>query len=171
MDKYDAKIDIHSQRDFTKDWNKIFPATNEKNGVAELHYLDSTYIRVDREDQIREGIGYTKPGFWLSFAFFTYLGGLYHARRTFIPGLDYFFNHKFDFVGGRKPIFLGMLLGVGFGAKFFGNNLLLGEEIKTRKWRAQSTNRILKDQDYGTFKQRRRLTYPSMYDDLGTNKK
>lgn len=140
IEKYDPNTDAWANRELFINYGERF--MKDQVLSTEKKYLDKVreeeYFNSNRR-QLVIGLGLKNPLFWTTFVGFTYLGGLFHARRQFINGGDYFFNSKFDFIGGKRPIFVGMLLGVAVGSLLFGQAHLVEDYLKCkyRKLRRQ----------------------------------
>lgn len=133
MEKYDPESDVWANRESNRD----FSALMLKHQVLsdEVKYKDIVKANLEStkfKKQIVDGIGLKNPFLYISILGGMYLGGLFQARRQFINGGDYFFNSKFDFVGGKRPIFLGFLGGLFFGCLIAGHPYMVEDFIRAQ---------------------------------------
>jgi hypothetical protein len=63
---------------------------------------------------------------------FTYFGGLYQARKQFIPGYLYFLNRHFNFVSGLKYLAAGFIFGKVISIFAFGHPFLVEDHIRRK---------------------------------------
>lgn len=166
MTTYNFSEDIHANYNLKKDFKKLLIDSQVKDEIPLFNPLQKATIRVYRKKEYYEALGIKSPYLYLSILGFTYLGGYISAKKQFIPGLDYFKNHNFDFVGGRKPIIMGFIFGLSFGIYMFGNNNLFYENARAIKWYYKNLPLLERSDETGRFKQRRKLTDYSPYDDL-----
>lgn len=132
-EKYNTDNDIYANWEMNRDFKKMYIQNqNIAPNPYVRHYLHPIAVKEERNKQLVEGLGLKKVGFWVTSLGFLYLGGLFHARKQFINGGDYFLNAKFDFVGGKKSILFGLVFGVSAGAFLFGNKFLLNDYIVSR---------------------------------------
>ena len=121
MEKYDPNSDVWANRESNRDFTELML----KHQVLsdEVKYKDIVFANLEStkfKNQLIDGFGLKNPFLYLSILGGMYVGGLFQARRQFINGGDFFLNSKFDFVGGRRPIFLGFLGGLFLGSLIVG---------------------------------------------------
>jgi len=78
--------------------------------------------------------GSNLPAMSLKFLFL-YLGGLYYARKQFIPGYMYFLNRHFNYLKASKYLIGGWVLSEVICTFNFGNPILSEDGLR-RKFRA-----------------------------------
>jgi hypothetical protein len=129
---YNYENDIFAVHDMKRDYGKMFK-DNTTLSKEDAHYVKFAKRRWELSSckQIQEGLGVKRPFFWLSTMGFVYLGGLFSARKQFINGGDYFLNQKFDFIGARRPLFFGLLVGMGVGSVIVGSPQKLNDEFRS----------------------------------------
>lgn len=133
-EKYNPDTDIYANWNFKRDFAKLYIENQDKQpNPYQRHYLHPYAIKEERRKQIIAGFGFKSIGFWLFALGGLYAGGMIHARKLFINGGDFFLNNKFDFVGGKRTILIGLLLGSSIGSLLFGDRVLLDDYIKSRR--------------------------------------
>jgi hypothetical protein len=63
---------------------------------------------------------------------FTYLGGMYQARKQFINSAFYFRNHYYNWLAGFKYIAAGYIIGTLVSTFAFGHPYLLEDYIRSK---------------------------------------
>lgn len=132
MAKYDPDNDIYAIREYKRDYAKLIIQNQSLSpSTYKREFLHVKNIEAAHYKQFTEAFALKNPGLYLTTLGFAYIGGLYQARKQFINGGDYFLNAKFNFVGGYRPILLGLTLGFTTGVFIFGNNALLKDTFNT----------------------------------------
>jgi len=133
-EKYNPDTDIYANWNFKRDFAKLYIDNQDKQpNPYQRHYLHPYAIKEERRKQIIAAFGLKSIGFWIFALGGLYTGGMIHARTLFINGGDFFLNNKFDFVGGKRIILLGLLIGSSLGSAIFGDRILLNDYIVSRR--------------------------------------
>lgn len=132
-EKYNPETDIFANWNFKRDFQSLYISNqNLQPNPYVRHHLHPKSISEENRIQLIKGLGLKNPLFWIITGFGLYTGGLFQARRQFINGGDYFLNAKFDFIGGRRPILVGLVVGVYLGSRIAGNRYLLNDYIQSK---------------------------------------
>ena len=128
---YNYENDIYAVRDMQRDYGKLFKDNTTLSKDPYHVKLAKRNWELGTCKQLQEGLGVKNPLFWVSTLGFVYLGGLFHARKQFINGGDYFRNGNFDFIGARRPLFLGLFVGMGVGCVIAGRPYLVEDHFRS----------------------------------------
>lgn len=133
-EKYNADLDVFANREIKRDFGKLFLEHQVIEPEKEPHYkyLARTNNDVMLKARLYEGLNLKNPLVILTTLGFTWLGGLYHARKNFIGGFNYYNNYKFDFLAARKNLFVGFSLGLFVGVSLFGELYKVEDYIRSK---------------------------------------
>ena len=166
MTSYNFKDDVHANFEMKKDFRKLLIESQVKDKIPNYPHHHPIAIRYYRRKEWVQGLGVLNPFFYLTVLGFTYVGGYIAAKKQFIHGLDYYRNHYFDFVGGRRPIIISFILGVATAIYFCGDNKLFYENYRAVKWYLRDLPSLDKYQRNGKTNLQRRITDFTIWDDL-----
>lgn len=85
----------------------------------------------EKTSQFSHAVGNTYGAF-ASQMFFVYLGALVQAKKQNIPGLLFFRNRYYNFVGGLKYIAIGYFVGMILNTFAFGKPYLLEDYVRSK---------------------------------------
>jgi hypothetical protein len=135
----------------SQDWKKYFQEQQhldehlyQPNEWAEIYKKDSydnNWLHKQRKQQFRQATGLGACAF-LTKVGFTYLGGMYQARKQFINSPFYFRNHYFNWIYGAKYMAIGLVIGTLFSTFAFGHPYLLEDFIRS-KFRGLTTSQFM----------------------------